>query len=276
MPVRLGYHVWMLAPNLVDRFQTAGLRCEVHDGIAVFTLARTGGNRFSHALLTTMREAFQTLKNLEPLRAVVLRGDGADFSFGADLTDPRMADAVAGSRQDRVALAALGQDTLDAWAQLPVPTIAAARGRIIGAGACFFCTADFAYAAPEATVLFPEVNRAMHLSWGVLPRLVGRFGPALTLRLALLGAPVACAELAPHVVTLSNPEEAGHTLAKTLAAKPPLAVRAIKRVVAQATERLQEAAADDAALFADTIGSGDFAEAMAAFFEKRPGRYTGR
>lgn len=223
-----------------------------------------------------MREVFQALAAADQARAIVLEAAGGDFSFGADLGDPSMADQIAGGEAARAALAALGQETLDAWTRLPVPTIAAARGRIVGAGACFFGTADFAYAEPGAALLFPEVNRGMHLSWGVLPRLTGRFGVAQTLRLALTGAPVACADLAPAIVTVDDAAAAARALAEDLSVKPPLAVRAIKQVVTAATEQLQKAAANDPALFASTVGSEDFTEAMAAFFEKRPGRYTGR
>lgn len=266
----------MLPLELATQAETAGLRIAVTDGVATLTLDRAGGNRVSHALLQMMREAFHALSRLQSLRVVVLRAAGPDFSFGADLSDPAMADQIAGGAATRTALATLGQETLDAWARLPVPTIAAAQGRIVGAGACFVCTADFAYAAPGASVLFPEVNRGMHLSWGVLPRLVGRFGTPLAMRLALTGAAVACAELPPAIVCVADAESAANALAQDLAAKPPLAVRAIKHVIGAAAERLQETAANDPALFASTIGSEDFTEAMAAFFEKRPGRYSGR
>lgn len=272
---RLGYHVSMLATDIIERSTAAGVRISHHLGTVTLTLDRPGGNRVSHAVLLRLREVFQQLSATAHLRVVVLRAEGPDFSFGADLGDPAMAENIAGGRESRMALAALGQATLDAWARLPVPTVAAARGRIVGAGACFFCTADFAFASADASVLFPEVDRGMHLSWGVLPRLVGRFGVASALRLALTGSPVACGELRPTIAIADDPASAAESLAGLLAAKPPLAVRAIKQVVSAAAERLQETAANDPALFADTVGSEDFAEAMAAFFEKRPGKYSG-
>lgn len=254
-----------------------GLGCRFSEGVLGLTLQRPGGNRFSAALLETLTAAFGAAAGDPAVRAVLLTADGPDFSFGADLSDPDMAARVAGSRADREALADLGRRALDAWANLPVPAVAAARGKIVGAGACFFCTADFAFAAPDASVQFPEVDRGMHLSWGAVPRLVGRFGAAHAANLVLTGDRVPCRDLPQPPLRLSAiPESDAAALAARLAAKPPLAVRAIKRVLVEAAQRLQDAAGKDAALFADTIGSEDFAEAMAAWFDKRPGVYRGK
>jgi enoyl-CoA hydratase/carnithine racemase len=240
-------------------------------------LRRPGGNRFSFELLSQWNALMQRLAPHADVRAVLLTAEGPDFSFGADLSDPEMANRVAGSREDRMSIAALGQQALDGWANLPVPTIAAARGRIIGAGACFFGTADFQFAAPEARLQFPEVDRGMHLSWGVIPRLVARYGFSYATQLALTGQPVACTQLPqPPLRIDQTPEAEAQRLAESFAAKPPMAVRAIKRVLADCSQKIQEAAAEDAALFADTIGSADFAEAMSAWFEKRPGKFLGR
>lgn len=267
----------MLSPETLGTAAAAGLTVSDAHGVVHLHLARPGGNRFSHALLESLHDTLVALAAAPGLRCGLLTAAGSDFSFGADLADPAMAAKVAGSRADRETLAELGRRALDAWATLPVPTVAAGQGKIVGAGACFFCTADFAFAAAEASVQFPEVDRGMHLSWGAVPRLVGRFGLAHATHLALTGERVPCRELPQPPLRISSaPREEAHALAARLAAKPPLAVRAIKRVLIEAAEPLQTAAVEDAALFADTIASEDFAEAMAAWFDKRPGVYQGK
>ena len=267
----------MLSPERMESAAQAGLYVTLTDGIARCVLRRAGGNRFSHALLEAWAEVMAGLVEVPDLRVVLVSADGPDFSFGADLTDAEIASRVAGTRDDREALATLGQTALDAWATLPVPTLAVGQGRIIGAGACFFTTADFPVATPEALVQFPEVDRGMHLSWGIIPRLVARYGLSHAATLAMLGEPVACERLPrPPIRVEKDPLAAAEALALTLAAKPPLAVRAIKRVLLDSAEQLQVAATKDAQRFADTVGSHDFAEAMGAWFEKRPGRFTGQ
>ena len=264
-------------PALFERAEKAGLKVDIVDGIGRLVLDRGKGNRFSHALIAQWAEVARALSDLPDLRVVVLTAEGPDFSFGADLTDSETANRVAGGHEARQAFAALGQQALDAWAALPVPTLAAGKGRIIGAGACFFCTADFGFAPSDAVVQFPEVDRGMHLSWGVIPRLVARYGLPHAMNLAMLGEPVACVDLPqPPLHIEGDPVARAEDLARKLSRKPPLAVRAIKRTLTETASLLQAAAARDAQSFADTVGSADFAEAMAAWFEKRPPQFTGR
>lgn len=261
----------------IDDAREAGLALDLADGVAHLSLQRPPGNRFSLALLEALHALLGELAARPGLHVVLLTASGADFSHGADFGDAALAQRMAGSREDRRALAALGQETIDRWAGLPVPTVIAARGRILGAGACFFSTADFALAHPEATLQFPEVDRGMHLSWGMVPRLVARFGLPWATQLALTGERVACNRLPqPPLQITDEPEATAADLAAGLAAKPPLAVQAITAVLRKAGQGLQQAAARDAEAFADTVASADFAEAMAAWFEKRAGRFTGQ
>ncbi len=204
------------------------------------------------------------------MRAVRLRAEGADFSLGADLRDPALAAAITGGEASRRALAELGQQVVDALASLPVPTVVAARGRILGAGACFFTVCDFRLAAPGATLGFPEVDRAMHLSWGILPRMVRTYGESTATRLALLGDPIAVDRLGETVERVDDPDAASEALARRLADKPALALREILAVLRTGD------ASRDAERFAATAGSADFVEAMTAFLTKRSADFRKR
>lgn len=251
------------------------LHVHVNSGIAHITLNRPKGNRFSLAMLTDLLALFRSFHQAPELRAVLLTAAGDDFSHGADLQDPAMAEQIAGGEAARYTLAENGQALIEQWSTMPVPTVVAARGRIIGAGACLFAAADFRFAVENFSIQFPEVDRGMHLSWGILPHMVREFGWAPTRRLAMAGEVLRSSELPYEAVNLSHdPEKAATVLVESLAAKPPLAVRSIKHVLSQVAKG--HPPTEDAALFAATVGSHDFAEAMAAWFEKRPGKYRGK
>ena len=146
-------------------------------------------------------------------------------------------------------------------------------------GACLFTVCDFRYAARGATLAFPEVDRGMHLAWGVLPHLAREYGAPLTRRLTLGGGAIAVDELPMGSVALETPEGVDHaaeTWATQLAAKPPLAVRAILSALRAVARGEPHNADRDVEAFAATTGSDDFREALMAWFARRPGVYEGR
>ena len=82
------------------------------------------------------------------MRVVVLEGEGASFSAGADLNWMRgmAAASEAENRDDALALARLMR-TLD---ELPKPTIARVHGAAFGGGVGLVACCDIAIGAPEA------------------------------------------------------------------------------------------------------------------------------
>ena len=125
---------------------------------------------------------------------------------------------------------------------------------------------------------FPEVDRGMYLSWGILPIAVRELGTPLARRLALVGTAEQVSMLPTGVVVHSGEgwDEQARELAVELAKKPPLAMRANKQVLQEAGRGVSDAAARDPERFAATTGSEDFGEAMAAWINKRPPEFNGR
>lgn len=244
------------------------------------TLDNGPGNRLGLAQVERLLGIVSGLGSLDAgadeCRAVVLDACGPDFCHGANLADPALVARLASGRAARIDFATSGQALVSRWRSIPVPTIAVASGHVVGAGACLFLSADFRIAAPGTTVRFPEVDRGMHLGWGIVPRLVTLLGETRALRLALLGEPLAVAELADAVTVTDDPAAETQRLAAQLAGKPPLAVRAVLAVLRQSTSAVDAAAQADAGRWADTLESADFAEAMAAWQGRRPGNWQGR
>lgn len=246
-------------------------------GVAIVRLDAAPNNRMSLAMMQALVDTFDGLAARAELRAVVLEAAGAHFCAGADLRDPALAERMTEGEAGRREVALLGERLVNGLAQLPVPTIVAARGHVVGAGGCLFTAADFRLCAPDVELSFPEVERGMHLGWRILPRLVREFGPHRARRLALLGERLPASELAPAFASVSaDPEGAARALAASLAQRAPLAVRAITRAFRRLDASGLAWADGDVDDFAATVASEDFVEAMTAWFEKRRPSFRGR
>ncbi len=247
-----------------------GLDYRLEDGVA-------------HITLTAARVGWRLIGDLTPLptraaaegaRAILLTASGDDFSHGVDLVDPELAGRLRSDGGRSVAEA--GQRLVDNWAESPIPIVVALQGRAIGAGACLAVAADFRFATPDATIAFPEVARVMHLSWGIVPRIVTAFGLQWARWLAVGGETIELSALGGAAArVVAAPQEDARRWALHLASLPPLAVRHIRAVLTDAVADARGAASADPERFVLTAQSADFAEAMAAWFEKRPGVFKG-
>ena len=259
--------------------QTEALvRKTVEDHVARVCLHSPPGNRFSLAMMHALLGVTRSLVD-DDIRVVLLCAEGDDFSQGADLGDVSLGELVGGAEEERVELARLGARIITAWSNLGVPTVAAARGRVIGAGAGLLSVCDFRFLSREAVMGFPEVDRGMHLSWGILPHLVRVYRMPTAKRLSLGGGVMGASELPADAVTVvgdGDLDSAALAYAQLLAAKPPLAVGAILSVLRGLGRGDRLDPDTDARLFAETTDSADFREALHAWAEKRPGRYEGR
>ena len=258
---------------------TSGLQIEPRDdGVIGIKLTRNPGNRMSWAMLEALRRLAGVLHEPGPARAVLLTHNGADFSQGADLGDSTLAAKMAAGRSERIELARAGAAMIRDFATLPIPLVVGAEGKAIGGGAGLWFAADFRVSSAQSSVCFPEVDRGMHLSWGLSALVIHEVGPSWARRLTVGGKQVLVSELGAGVSELVAEGAASSRaadLASELAAKPPLALRAILEVERRARRAMLAHCHDDAEVFADTVASRDFAEAMAAHFEKRVGRFEG-
>lgn len=105
-------------------------------------------NAFDAELIAALTAALEAIAAEDDVRVVVLEGEGASFSAGADLNWMRgMAGASeAENRRDSLALARLMR-TLD---ELPKPTIARVHGAAFGGGVGLVVCCDIAIASANA------------------------------------------------------------------------------------------------------------------------------
>ena len=213
------------------------------------------------------------------VRAVILRGEGSSFMAGGDLAQFRdAADRPAFTREILEPL----NSALLILDELPVPVIAAVQGAAAGAGASIALAADFLVAAEDAKFILAYARVGTSLDAGStwnLPRLVGL---RRAMELALLAEPVGAAQalamgLVTRVVQPAKLMEETSALAKRLAAGPTGAYGRIKRLLRDSLTQeyaVQLNAELDA--FAACSATADFAEGLAAFFEKRAAVFRGR
>ena len=255
------------------------IRYSVREKIATLTIDRPEvKNAIDRRTMEEMGAAVGSAEQDRDLRAVILTGAGQDtFISGGDL---RYFQGLVTDHQVRGMLLMMRR-LLGRIENLPVPVIAAINGYAIGGGTEVALACDLRVAAAEATWIFRQVDIGLITAWGGGQRLQRLVGPARASRLLLLGEAVSAQEalalgLVDRAVPRSKLIQEARALARRIAAKPPLAVRAMKRALVQGREMPFDAGLVlEEKLFRGLWRSKDHDEAVAAFLEKRRPRFRG-
>jgi enoyl-CoA hydratase len=256
------------------------IRSEVADGVAEIVLDRPDVlNAMNEPMRRELTQCFTALAAAaDDVRVVVVTGTGERaFSAGADIGEFVEPPVPVRFREQRRRV-----DFRAAMDRCPQPIIAAIRGYALGGGLELALACDIRIAASDAQLGLTEINLAIIPGGGGtqrLPRLVGR-GKAL--ELVLTGARVDAAEalrigLVERVVAPAQVLPAARELARTLAAKAPVALRYAKEAVVKGLGlpladglRLEN---DLATLLRTTE---DRREGARAFLDKRAPRWKGQ
>lgn len=269
------------APDpLFDRAWTR-LRLTREGGIVQVTLHRPDArNALDGPLMRELTEVARGLRLRADIRAVSLAGGERNFSAGADL----------GAIQERISAPTvldtreavmLGPDLCRAWEEIEAPTIVAIEGYCIG-GACALAVAcDFRIMGEGSYVRLPEVPLGINMSWRSVPRIAALAGPSRAKRFVMFGEAAdarTCLAwgMADEVVPAGEALAAARGWAEKIAALPPIPVRMTKEAVNATVGALAHATSHmDRDQYLVTTSSKDFREGVAAFFEKRSGRFFG-
>lgn len=262
------------------------IRFEVADRIATLTFDQPA-TRNAISDETTIDEIVSVLASI-PARAdisvLVVTGAGEAFSSGGNVKTMRGKDGIfAGTAMDIQQSYRLGIQRIPLQLyELEVPVIAAVNGAAVGAGFDIAMMCDVRVASERARFGETFLNLGIIPGDGgawFLPRAIGHQRAAyMTFSGRLLDAAEA---LAAGIVLEVVPPDAlmdrAYALAREFAAKPPQALRIAKRLLRAGQEMPLKGFLDYcAAVQAACHGTADHAEALDAFFEKRPGRYQGR
>jgi 2-(1,2-epoxy-1,2-dihydrophenyl)acetyl-CoA isomerase len=231
--------------------------------------------------LVMRREMLGVLDEIEAdptSRVVILTGAGGHFCSGGDVKTMRKSHTAAEGRE-RVGM--LNKMVLR-LVNFPLPTIAMVDGYAVGAGSNLALCCDLIVASDRAKFgeLFCKIGLAADGggTW-LLSRVVGM---ARAKELVFTGDVIDAAEaarigLVNRVVPAAALETTTRALAEKIAAGPPLALRLDKQMLNRAAST-DLAAALEVEAFSQglAIASEDHKEGVAAFFDKRPPKFTGR
>lgn len=247
--------------------------------IATITLDRPAKrNALTPASLRQLEKLAEGFRDEPAIRAVILRAEGEHFSVGADLS------SVGGTVEPTVQLrrtAEQGARLMRALREIHQPTICVVQGIATGGATCIATACDFRIATTTTRMGYGEVKLGINLMWNALPLAVELVGPARAKRLVMAGDLIEAATLADWgfvdaVVAPEDRDAAALAMAQQYAALPPVAVQMIKRSVnalsGALSASIMHADADQWLLGSRT---SDFAEAVSAFQQKRPGAFTG-
>jgi methylglutaconyl-CoA hydratase len=246
-------------------------------GVRVLTLDRPPVNALGRELVSDLGSALAELGGDGEARALVVRSAGKHFSAGADLKERREM-----SLDDVRAFVPRLAGVCAALAALPFPTIAAVRGAAAGGGCELALACDLRLLAESATIGLRETALAIIPGAGGTQRLPRLIGPARAKRwifaAELHDAAAALADgVADRVVADARLDEAASALAETIAANGPRAVRLAKRAIDRGVELpLAAALALEWECYQGVLETEDRVEALRAFADKRPPRFSGR
>jgi enoyl-CoA hydratase len=257
----------------------------------IVEIAITGpgkGNAMGPDFWREIPDLFAQLDRDNEVRAVIIYGQGGNFSYGLDLMamtgdiGAKGANLAAERTQFLEKLYEL-QKSFDQIFFCRKPVIAAVSGWCIGGGVDLISACDIRLCSADAKFSVREVRVAMVADLGSLQRLPYIIGEAATRELAFTGRDIPAQKalkigLVSEVYeTAETTLEAARQIAREIAANPPLVVQGIKQVMnnrlaSEIAEGLRYVGAWNSAF----LHSEDLIEAIQAFKERRSAAFKGR
>ncbi len=251
---------------------------DVTDGVATVTLDRPDVRNVitDPPLVDELPQVCAAVSADPAVRVMILTGRGSAFSAGGNirLMHERAATFAGSPEQIAAGYRSGVQRLIRAVAAVEVPLIAAVNGPAIGAGFDLALACDLRLASSTARFGETFVNLGLIPgdggSW-LLPRVVGAQRAAeLTFTGRLIDAEEALT--LGLVLAVHPPDRLGDAaleLARTIAAKPPTAVRYAKRLLRRARSASFDELLDEAAtLQAILHGTQEHRDAVAAMLER--------
>src|SRR3954462_2682987 len=237
--------------------------------------------QFGADLLAALREAADD----DGVRAVRLTGAGRAFSSGADLRDIRAMEderTPEGHPDVERLLHERYHPIITLVREMEKPVLAAVNGPAAGIGASLALASDLVLATESAYFLLAFVNIGLVPDGGSSLLVPSRVGFARAAEMAMLGERIPAPRavdwgLINRVAADDAFEAESDALLARLAAGPTRAYAGVKRQLNHwLYTRMVEQLAFEASIQQRMAASGDFAEGVAAFLERRQAVFGGR
>ena len=255
------------------------LKFEKEDDLGIVTINRPKAlNALNHEIIGELHQLFDSILGDSSISCVILTGAGEKaFVAGADIAELSTLDVFGGR-----ALCDRGQGLLSKIENLPQPVIAAINGFALGGGCELAMACDIRLASENAKLGQPEVNLGIIPGYGGTQRLARLVGMGKAKQMILTGDIIPANEayrigLVDEVYPAAELMGKAKEMAKKIASKAPLALRAAKEAINLGLDvDLDAGLKHEGSLFAAICGSEDKNEGTRAFLEKRKPEFKGR
>jgi len=233
-------------------------------------------NALSEELMDELVAALETLDNEPEIRCIVLTGNEKAFAAGADIKK---------SFVDATPASMLEHDLTTRWERvrrIRKPIIAAVSGYCLGGGCELAMTCDIIVASETAQFGQPEVNLGIIPGAGGTQRLTRAIGKYRAMEIILTGRRVKADEakaigLAAQVYPAASWLDDAKALARTIAEKPPIAVRLATEAIDLAWNSTLDAGLEfERKAFYLLFSTEDKQEGVDAFINKRKAVFKGK
>ncbi|KAB1145020.1 enoyl-CoA hydratase/isomerase family protein [Streptomyces luteolifulvus] len=220
-------------------------------------------NAMTAAMWRALPPLLDTLAADPDVRALVLTGEGGTFCAGADIS------ALQGSPDEAQGLAVRAEEALAAF---PKPTVAAIRGHCVGGGSQLAAACDLRFAEEGALFGVTPAKLGIVYPASSTRRLVSLVGPAAAKYLLFSGELIDTQRalrtgLVDEVLPEGELAKRVGEFTRVLVSRSQLTQAAVKEFAGGRTDR-------DAYWAEQARGSGDTAEGVAAFLERRQPSFT--
>ena len=256
---------------------------QVADGAATILLNRPDVlNAWNRQFGDELLEAVQTVAADDAVRAVLIRGAGRAFSSGADLRDIAGTETTPEGHPDvRTRLLEVYHPIITGIRRMPKPVVAAVHGPAVGIGCSLALCSDLILASESAYFLLAFVNIGLVPDGGSSLFVPSRTSFSRAMEMAMLGERVPAPKalewgLINRLVADDAFEQEANDLVGKLAAGPTRSYAGTKRQLNNwLYTRMDEPLDLEADIQQEMAATGDFAEGVMAFAQKRKAGFQG-